>query len=124
MVGVDANYRMNDYFSVRGSVDNSNYSTNEHKYSLTMVMVNLIGHLMGKSSVDPYAGAGMGLSDKNTDGSSVTTTALNALAGIAVNIQGLTAGLEIKYTIPDTRDMNTGFYSAGGNLTGGVHLTI
>jgi hypothetical protein len=33
-------------------------------------------------------------------------------------------GAEIKYVIPDTRDMKTGFYSAGANFTGGLHVSL
>jgi opacity protein-like surface antigen len=124
MVGVDANYKIGPYFSARGSVDNSNYVANTINYSLTSVTVTLIGHLLGSSPIDPYAGAGIGFYDKKTNGVSRDTTGLNALAGISMNFQTFTAGIEIKYTLPDTRYMNSGFYSIGGQMTGGMHLSL
>jgi phage tail protein X len=59
-----------------------------------------------------------------TDGVSDTSTGLNALTGIAVHFQTFNAGVEIKYVIPDTRHMETGFYSAGGQMTGGLHVDL
>jgi hypothetical protein len=124
MVGVNATYVLNSYFSARGDVDSSNYQANDHKYSLTSLTLTLIGHLLGNSAVDPYLGAGMGMYDKKTDDLSDTSTGLNALAGIAMHFPTIDLGIEVKYVIPDTRDMKTGFYSAGCNLTGGLHVRL
>jgi len=125
MAGVDATYRHSDYVSLRGSVDNSNYQATEHKYSVTWLTLDLIYHTMGRNVIDPYIGAGGGLVDKKVDSDpSLTTTSLNALAGISMNFQSLVVGFEVKYIIPDTRYMETGFYSAGGNLTGGLHVSF
>jgi len=124
MMGVDANYRIGSYFSARGSIDNSNYSTSDHQYSLTTYTVTLIGHILGDSNIDPYLGAGLGLYDKKTDGISNSTTGYNALAGLAFRFPAFNAGLEIKYTIPDSRHMDTGYYSIGGQMTGGLHVSF
>lgn len=124
MAGIDANYRLSSYFSARASVDNANYSANNHGYSITAVTVTLLGHLMGDSTLDPYVGAGAGLFDKKIDGISNSTTGLNAVAGIAAHFPTFNAGFEVKYTIPDTRYMDTGFYSVGGQMTGGLHVSL
>lgn len=124
MTGIDANYRLNTYFSARGSIDNANYQTNEHQYSLTSLTVTLIGHLLGESSIDPYVGAGVGYYDKKIDGNSDSSTGLNALAGISAKFTTFSVGLEVKYIIPDTKHMETGFYSVGGQLTGGLHISM
>jgi len=124
MTGVDANYRIGPYFSARGSVDNSNYQTSDHRYTLTSITITLIGHLLGRSSIDPYAGAGIGFYEKRIDDSTLTSTGLNAVAGISANFQTFNAGVEIKYTVPDTKHMETGFYSVGGQMTGGLHVDL
>jgi hypothetical protein len=124
MTGVDATYRIGPYFSARGDLDNSSYQTADHKYSLTSLSLTLIGHLNGDSIVDPYVGGGLGYYDKTTDGVSDKSTGLNALVGIAAHFQTFNAGVEIKYVIPDTRHMDTGFYSAGGQMTGGLHVDL
>jgi hypothetical protein len=124
MTGVDATYKMGPYFSAKGSLDNSSYQAAEHKYSLTSVSITLIGHLLGASSIDPYIGQGIGYYDKKTDSVSDTSTGLNSVAGIAVHYQTFNAGIEIKYVIPDTRHMESGFYSAGGQMTGGLHVDL
>lgn len=124
MTGIDANYRISSYFSARASVDNANYQTSEHQYSLTSLSITLIGHLLGAASIDPYVGAGIGYYDKTIDGSSDSSTGLNTLAGIAAHFPTFNAGLEIKYIIPDTRHMETGFYSIGGQMTGGIHVSF
>lgn len=124
MTGIDATYLIGPYFSARGDLDNSSYQTSDHKYSLTSLAVTLIGHLMGASTIDPYVGAGVGYYDKKTDGVSDTSTGLNTLMGITAHFQALNVGVEIKYTIPDARHMETGFYSLGGNMTGGLHVDL
>jgi len=124
MTGIDANYKIGSYFSARASVDNANYSTADHQYSLTSLTITLIGHILGASSIDPYLGAGVGLFDKKIDGVSDSSTGLNALAGIAAHFPTFNAGLEIKYTIPDTGHMDTGFYSIGGQMTGGLRVSF
>jgi hypothetical protein len=124
MVGVDATYRLNNYFSARGSVDNANYRTTEHQYSLTSYTLDMLLHLMGAAQIDPYVGLGGGLNEKQIDGFPNSTTLMNALAGVTIHFPTFNAGVEIKYTIPDTRYMDTGFYSAGGNMTGGMHLSL
>jgi hypothetical protein len=124
MTGVDATYRTGPYLSIRGDLDNSSYQTADHKYSLTSLAVTLIGHLLGESKIDPYVGGGLGFYEKTTDGLIDSSTGLNALAGIAVHFQTLNVGLEIKYVLPDTRHMETGFYTIGGNLTGGLHIDL
>jgi len=124
MAGIDATYRMGPYFSARGDLDNSNYQAADHKYSLTSVSITLIGHLLGASNIDPYIGLGVGYYDKITDGASDKSTGLNSVAGIAVHFQTFNAAVEIKYVIPDTRHMDTGFYSAGGQMTGGLHVDL
>jgi len=124
MTGIDANYRVGPYFSLRGSVDNASYATNDHKYSVTSITLTAIEHLMGDSPIDPYIGAGAGLYDKTIDGDPNSTTGLNALAGIAARFQTFNVGFELKYTIPDTRYMETGYYSVGGQMTGGLHVSL
>jgi len=124
MTGIDATYKVGSYFSARGDLDNSSYQAADHKYSLTSLAVTLIGHLMGESNIDPYIGGGIGYFDKKTDGVSDTSTGLNALAGVAAHFQSLNVGVELKYTIPDTRHMETGFYSFGGNMTSGIHVDL
>jgi hypothetical protein len=124
MTGIDATYCFGPYFSARGDLDNSSYQTADHKYSLTSLAVTLIGHLLGDSKVDPYVGGGLGYYDKKTDGVSDTSTGLNALTGITVHFQTFNVGVEIKYLIPDTRHMETGFYSVGGQMTGGLHVDL
>jgi hypothetical protein len=124
MTGVDATYRVGPYFSARGDLDNSSYQTADHKYSLTSLTLTLIGHLMGASNIDPYLGAGIGHYDKKIDGETNLSTGLNYLAGIAAHFQTFNAGIEIKYVIPDTRYMDTGFYTAGANMTGGMHIDL
>ena len=124
MTGVDATYRVGPYFSARGDVDNSSYQTADHKYSLTSLTLTLIGHPMGASSIDPFLGAGLGNYDKQIDGLTDSSTGLNFLAGIAAHFQTFNAGIEIKYVIPDTRDMATGFYTVGANMTGGMHIEL
>lgn len=124
MTGIDADYRIGSYFSARGSVDNANYQTSEHQYSLTALTLTLIYHTLGASSIDPYLGAGAGLYDKKTDGVSDSTTGLNVLAGVSAKFQTFNVGFEVKYIIPDTRHMDTGFYSFGGQMTGGLHVSL
>jgi hypothetical protein len=124
MTGIDATYKIGPYFSARGDLDNSSYQAADHKYSLTSLAVTLIGHLLGDSNFDPYVGAGLGYYDKKIDGVTDASTGLNALAGISAHFQTFTAGLELKYVIPDTRHMETGFYSFGGTMTGGLHVDI
>ena len=124
MTGVDATYRIGPYFSARGDLDNSNYQSFDHKYSLTSLSITLIGHLLGDSNFDPYVGGGLGFYDKSTDGVTDSSTGLNALAGIIAHFQTFNAGLELKYVIPDTRHMETGFYTFGGNMTGGLHVEL
>jgi hypothetical protein len=124
MAGIDATYRLNSYFSARGDLDASNYQSNDHKYSLTSLSVTLIGHLLGSSSVDPYLGAGIGLYDKRTDDVTDRSTGFNALAGIAVHFPTFNLGIEVKYVLPDTRHMDAGFYTMGGNMTGGLHVDL
>ncbi len=124
MVGIDATYRMDPYFSARGDLDNSSYQSADHKYSLTSMAVTLIGHLLGDSNFDPYVGAGLGYYDKKIDGIADSSTGLNSLAGIAVHFKTFSAGIEVQYVIPDTRYMETGFYSFGGNMTGGLHIEM
>lgn len=124
MTGIDATYRTGPYFSIRGDLDNSSYQTSDHKYSLTSLAVTLVGHPLGNSKIDPYVGAGLGLYDKKIDDLTDSSTGLNALAGISIHFQTFNAGVEIKYVIPDTRHMETGFYTVGGNLTGGLHIDL
>jgi len=128
MTGIDASYRMNDRFSAKGSADTSNYTTDTAKFEVTMLSLDLIYHALGASAIDPYFGAGAGLTDTKTDDgttrSDITTTSYNAVAGISANLQSLNVGVEIKYIIPDSRHMETGFYSVGGNLAGGMHISF
>ena len=124
MTGLDATYSMNSYFSARGSVDNANYTTTDHKYSITSLTITLIGHLLGEATIDPYLGAGLGYYEKKIDMETLSSTGLNAVAGISMKFQTFNIGLEIKYTIPDTKQMETGFYSVGANLTGGLHISF
>ncbi|MFH1709730.1 MAG: outer membrane beta-barrel protein [bacterium] len=124
MTGIDATYRIGPYLSIRGDLDNSSYQAAAHKYSMTSLAVTLIGHLLGASMVDPYLGGGVGLYEKNTDGTVDSSTGLNALAGIAIRFQTFNVGVEAKYVLPDTRHMETGFYTIGGNMTGGLHIDL
>lgn len=124
MTGIDATYRIGPYFSARGDLDNSSYQTADHKYSVTSLAVTLLGHIMGDSNIDPYIGGGLGFYDKKIDGVANSSTGLNAVTGIAVHFQTFNAGIEIKYVILDTRYMETGFYSVGGNMTGGLHVDL
>jgi opacity protein-like surface antigen len=124
MTGVHAIYRLNDYFSVKGSADTSNYSTPTNKYTDSELSLDLLAHLMGYSNIDPYLGAGFDVAQYTVDTTTRGRTGLNALAGLAVTISGLQAGLEVKYTIPDTQDMKTGYYSVGGQITGSIHMDL
>ena len=124
MTGIDATYRLNDNFSARGSVDNANYSSNDHKYMVTSFSLDLITHILGKSAFDPYIGTGVVYYEKSTDGISASTTGLNAIAGISMNFQTFSAGIEVKYVVPDANDMKTGFYTAGGQLAGSLHVDL
>lgn len=124
MAGIDATYRLNDTFSARGSVDNASYSTSDHKYEVTSASADLIWHVLGKSFFDPYLGSGVVYYVKSTDGIASSTTGLNALAGLSLVFQTFSAGVEVKYTVPDANDMKTGYYSSGGQLTGGLHVNL
>jgi hypothetical protein len=124
MTGVDATYRLDDHFSARGSVDNSNYAANGIAYSVTSLSLTLIEHLLGASVFDPYLGAGMTISQKKVDAVENNMTGYNAVAGVALNSSSVNVGVEIKYTIPDSGHMETGYYSVGGNLTSAVHISL
>jgi opacity protein-like surface antigen len=124
MAGIDATYRLSPYFSARSDLNSSNYQSADHKYSLTSLAVTLIGHLLGDSRFDPYIGAGVGYYDKETDGLSDPSTGFNSIAGIMFHFKTFSAGIEVQYVIPDTRHMETGFYSFGGNMTGGLHIEM
>ena len=122
--GIDATYRIDNYVSARGSVDNASYSANNIHYSLTSLTIDLIYHALGKNTLDPYIGAGVGYYEQKADLETTSSTGLNALAGILFHFQSFNAGIEVKYVVPDTHHMETGFYSVGGQLTGGLHITL
>lgn len=124
MTGIDATYTFNSYFSARGDLSASNYRTNDHKYSLNSLTITLMGHLLGSYYIDPYLGGGVGLYDKTIDNVSDSSTGLNGLAGIAVHFPAFNIGIEITYVLPDTRYPDTGFYAAGANFTGGLHIGL
>ena len=122
MMGIDANYRMGGYFSAQLSVENANYVAGGKQYSLTPITLSVIGHPYPNAPFNPYIGGGIGYYDKTVDGASASTTGLHAMTGIALNLKTVNAGFEIKYTIPDTRDMSVGYSSVSGNMTGGMYM--
>jgi hypothetical protein len=64
------------------------------------------------------------MSQKKIDTVETNLSGYNAVAGITMNAPSMNVGVEIKYTIPDGNHMETGFYSVGGNLTSGVHISL
>lgn len=124
MTGVDVSYKLNDHFSARGSLDNSNYTANGSAYSITMLSLTLIDHLLGSSAFDPYVGAGLNMSQGKVDTIETNMTGYNAVAGLSYKTSGVTVGVEIKYIVPDSRYMETGYYLVGGNLTSAVHISL
>ena len=135
LVGIKTRYSMNDYFALQGSADTANYSNSNTRYTVTSLGGDIIYHFLGTqiiryghnywvwldnlavSGIDPYVGTGGGIfNTAGSDSTSRTTTAVNALAGLTVSLSSYYVELEVKYTVPDTRDMKTGFYSIGCDL--------
>ena len=122
MVGIDANYRIGGYFSAQLSIENANYVAGGKQYSLTPITLSLIAYPYPGAQLSPYVGGGIGYYDKKIDGVSDSTTGIHAMTGISVALQTFNAGFEMKYTIPDTKDMSVSYTSVSGNMTGGLYM--
>jgi len=122
MMGVDAMYKMGGYFSAQFSVENANYIAAGKQYSLTPITVSLIAHPYPNAQLNPYVGGGVGYYDKRVDGASDSTTGVHVMTGINILLQNVNAGFEIKYTVPDTRNMNVGYSSVTGSMVGGMYM--
>jgi hypothetical protein len=124
MVGVDADYMIGPYFLAQLSIENANYTAGGSQYSLTPITLSLIGYPSPGATLEPYIGGGVGYYDRKIDGVSDSTTGIHAMMGIALNFQALTAGIEVRYTMPDTRDGSINYTSISANMTGGLYMKL
>lgn len=118
LLGADVSYNLDKYIEAQLSIEKSDYSASGNEYSRTNVPITIKAHYSPYSPLDPYVGGGVGYYDLKTNGVSNATAGLHALAGISINLAGLSGGLEYKYTIPNTNAWDVGYSSLTIDIKG------
>lgn len=124
LLGADIDYDVDRYIEARLSIEKSDYTASGTQYSRTNVPITIKAHYSPYSSLDPYIGGGIGYYDLSTNGVSNATAGIHALAGVTMNLAGLSGGLEYTYTIPDTRTTGVGYSSFTLNINGGSYFQL
>jgi len=120
MYGLAANVRLNDNWSVRGSVDTTSYTVNNNSVTYVPVRLDVIYTQTVAMFFHPYAGVGASYNTTTVTGAgSTTSTGGQAEAGIAFQLGGFTAGIEYCYLVPDLSHTGTGASSYNAYMTGG-----
>ena len=119
MYGLGADYTLNDNLSVRAAVETTSYSAGGNNYTLTPITVDLIYRQTFVGMVTPYVGAGLGYYGSTVNGNTKSTTGAQAEAGLSFSMGGFTAGLELRYILPDASNSASGAFTTNGYATGG-----
>ncbi len=118
MYGLGAEYGINSNFSVRAAVETTSYTVSDVQHTYTPITVDLIYNQTIGGIVTPYLGAGVSYNNTTVGGNATQTTGVQAEAGVKVALGGLNAGFEVRYLVPDTKDLSRGSTNYNGYATG------
>jgi len=118
MYGVAADYGFTENLSVRGMVETTTYDEGGTTYTYMPVSLDLIyGQDLG-GGLRPYAGAGLSYNSTTAGGSTTQTTGAQAEVGISYNFGGFSAGVEVRYLVPDLNDTSSSASTYNAYATG------
>lgn len=125
MYGVAADYGFTENLSVRGMIETTTYDEGGSTTTYMPVSLDLIyGQDLG-GGLRPYAGAGLSYNSTTIDGGTPTqTTGAQAEAGISYNFGGFSAGVEVRYLVPDLNDTSSGASTYNAYATGAFTQSI
>lgn len=118
MYGLSADYALNSNLSIRAAYDTTTYTLNNIQYSYTPVTIDLIYGQSLAGLLYPYVGAGVSYNTTAVGGVSTTTAGAQGEAGLKFTLGGFSAGLEVRYLVPDLNKPNNGSTNYGGYATG------
>lgn len=118
MYGLSADYAINANLSLRAAYDTTTYIYNNVQYSYTPVTLDIIFGQSIAEVIHPYAGAGVSYNTTTVGGVSTTTVGTQGEVGVRVGLGGFSAGLEVRYLIPDVNKLDSGSINYGGYATG------
>jgi len=121
MVGGYIGYSISEYLSAEGTVEWSNYGNT----TLIPITVNMIYYPLGKKGFNPYLGGGSGYYYKKVKEDIKSTVGYQLLVGLSwKSAQDFGLSFEVKYIVPDIKNVSDRGFSYGGGITGSMTMEL